>query len=563
MTPVPTDFADTVLPRLSVFAYLDVEKTPLYRAIMGVFRRTKERFGIHLRPAEVHLALTTARWESTSARGVDSGPDLACTLEEIEVALKQLGAWGNLRGDPDTAEVSTVEEFYRERLLYQLTRQGEAAERAVAVFEEHVCAPGELQTAALSDIRDLLGELEELSGTSGTAAGSAAGIDEGKVHRALEGLRSRFGQLTERAQIFMGGLQRAIDLQGAEEEVFLAYKERLIDYLERFVGELLVSSAAIGEAIRRLDALGVERLLEAAANRELADRVEEIGPQQRREATDVWRGRWQGLHRWFIGDRGAPSQASVLRARTRAAIPALLSAVASLHDRRLQRTDRREDFRTLARWFAEAPSDSDAHRLWHVAFGLDGARHLRVNAETLVAWDMVAAPAQEPWDQAPRLRVAPRMRQYGRYTRSGRPRNVVDRSRDRQQLAVHAEREARRLAAARSHIPVGSRVRLSELEVLPSESFDLLLGLVGEALCCPSDEHGRIRVISADGAYRILLEPAPEGEVAVLRTTAGTLHGRDHFLTLVPMVGAKAPGDAGIDGDADVDGDFLVAEAQR
>lgn len=513
-------------PRLPVFAYLDVDKTPVYRAIMGVFRRTKERFGIHLRPTEVRAALVNAE---TVGEPSESAHFEALTLEEVEVALKQLAAWGNLRSDPDTADVATVEEFYRERLLYQLTREGEAAERAVQVFEQQVRAPGELQATALADIRDLLGELQAL-----LEDGADEELDASKVHRSLESLRARFEMLTERAQVFMGGLQRAIDLHGAEEGVFLEYKERLIDYLERFVGELLVSSAAISEAIHRLESAGADRLLRIAAQRDLANRVEDITPALEREASALWRGRWHGLRRWFIGESGMPSQAAVLRARTRAAIPALLSAVAALHDRRLQRTDRREDFRTLARWFAEAPTQRDAHRLWHVAFGLDSARHVRVNEETLVAWEALDSPGLESWATAPRLRVAPRMRQYGRYTRRGRPRNVIDRSQARRHLALQAEKDSRRIAAARAQLPVGRAVRLSELDELPAEAFELLLGLLGEVLCVPPDGQRTREVNSADGAFRIRLEQQEDGREARLCTADGVLRGVDGRLTLTP-----------------------------
>jgi uncharacterized protein (TIGR02677 family) len=76
----------------------------------------------------------------------------------------------------------------------------------------------------------------------------------------------------------------------------------------------------------------------------------------------------------------------VLRASARSAIPALLQAIAALHDRRVSRTDRHTDLRTLAVWFAEAPSDQEAHRLWRIAFGLSSARHLRVTEETLALW---------------------------------------------------------------------------------------------------------------------------------------------------------------------------------
>ncbi|MEV6699474.1 DUF2397 family protein [Streptomyces sp. NPDC051453] len=45
-------------------------------------------------------------------------------------------AGGNLGAGPDTARVTAVEDFFRKRSIYQLTRAGEAAEEDLAVFAE-------------------------------------------------------------------------------------------------------------------------------------------------------------------------------------------------------------------------------------------------------------------------------------------------------------------------------------------------------------------------------------------------------------------------------------------
>ncbi len=137
------------------FAHLAADKRHLYREVLRAFAAAKARFVLHLRPAEVRATM-------------DDPP----AVEAVDAALRQLVGWGNLSADPDTAEVTTVEEFYRARFLYRLTPEGEATERAIAVFEEGLIRPGELQTAALGDIRDLLGELRTHLG-----AASATGQD--------------------------------------------------------------------------------------------------------------------------------------------------------------------------------------------------------------------------------------------------------------------------------------------------------------------------------------------------------------------------------------------------
>ena len=508
--PLPT--ARTEDARLPVFAYVDAEKAALYRGIMRVFIHAKERFSLHLRPEDV--------WRELRDNG------LHAEQQEIDVALKQLRVWENLRADPDTADVDTVEEFYRERLLYQLTRRGEAAERALLLFEELLTEPGELQTSALHDIRAHLAELEMLT--------RAEPLDGGKVHRSLSALFARFEELTSKAQIFIGGLQRTADLQGTDEEVFIAYKERLIDYLERFVGDLTLASIDIAATLRRIDG-SIASLLEAAAGRSVADRLEN-DERALAETREQWTARWRGVRHWFVGDSGEPSQADVLRVRALGAIPALLAAAQALHDRRVRRADRHQDFLTLARWFAEVENDAAAHRLWRAAFGLAPARHLWVNEESFSEWESSDVTARTSWLDAPPLRIAPRLRLSGRYDRPGAPRGVIDRSREKAALAALAAEEHRQIEAARRCLVSRGRCLLSEIGRLEREVFELLLDLLGSALSAAEQDTNFVDATSADGSLVIRMERVPNGAEAVIATSDGELRCRDHLIEIVDAV---------------------------
>lgn len=116
---------------LTPFAHVNADKAPLYRAVMQVFVAAKRRFLVHLRPEDVHEQLS-----------------VEAAREEMERALQQLVEWGNLQAEPDTSRVTTVEDFYRARYLYQLTREGEAAETALAVYDETLGRRAALQSVA-------------------------------------------------------------------------------------------------------------------------------------------------------------------------------------------------------------------------------------------------------------------------------------------------------------------------------------------------------------------------------------------------------------------------------
>jgi uncharacterized protein (TIGR02677 family) len=497
----------------SVFSHLTAEKAALYRAILLAFMQAKTSFALHLRPADVRAALRT-----------DGIPDES-DIGGIEVALTQLCEWRNLEAHRDTADVTTVEEFYRPRFLYQLTLEGEAAEQALALFFETLVQPGELQATALADICQYLGELSKVA-ESETA-------DESVAHRVLHLLTTRFEQLTARAQTFLRSLQRTIDLHGISVETFLSYKQTLIDYLERFIGELVIATHEIAGRLREIERHGVERLLEAAAQRDVVDALEHEKEGRLNEARQMWTARWAGLRRWFISDSGRQSQAEVLRSRARAAIPALLTAVARINDRRITRSDRVADLQALARWFAEAPTDGDTHRLWRAAFGLAGARHLRVDDDTLEHREQDPVPPQTSWLEAEPLRISPRVRQSGRHVAKGPAKSVIDRSNDKEYLARLAHDEALLIAAAQRRLARGVRVRLSDFgELETTAELDLFLDLLGEALASKVHAADTAVAHSTDGSLRIELEPAGDGGEAEIITADGILRGEDHYVTI-------------------------------
>ncbi|MCY0953707.1 TIGR02677 family protein [Streptomyces sp. H27-S2] len=498
----------------SPFAHLTVQNTVLYRQVMRTFVIAKERFAVHLRPEDVHAALP-----------VETRPP---ELDVVVKALDSLVGWGNLRADPDTARVTAVEDFYRKRFIYQLTREGEGAEEALGVYDEALGRRGALQAVALHDIVTQLRALVVLAAEEQP--------DQAKTHLALDALASRFAALADNARAFMGSLQRTIDLHDVEEEVFLAYKDRLIQYLERFIQDLITLGGRIARLILELEEDGsIRPLLRAAAQREAVDASPEEADHAEREAYDRWAGRWTGLAAWFISRDGRESQARLLRGRALGAIPQLLAVVRSLNERRAGRSDRSADFRTLARWFAEAPDDDARHRLWRTAFGLYPARHLTVDAETLAARAALPVPAATPWAEAEPLRISPQLRRTGSYERRGKPRKVEDRREQRAWLAEVAAKQRAETAAARARLVTDGITRLSGLGELDPASFGLFLQLLGDALATWRPGMRHTVATSNDGSMEIRLSSLADGGTAEIRTAGGVFRGPDHLIEIIDL----------------------------
>ncbi|WP_370943880.1 TIGR02677 family protein [Amycolatopsis sp. cg5] len=493
------------------FAHLSAKNAPLYRDVLLTFARARDRFIVHMRPEDITADL---------GRPGD--------VDAVTGALEQLVEWGNLRADPDTSRVTSVADFHRARYLFQLTTAGQAAEEALAVYDEALGRRGSLQSVALEDIAGQLRALLEMAGADEN--------DPAKVHLLLLALAERFTGLADNAQAFMASLRRVIDFADGDVEAFIAYKQRLIDYVNKFIADLANRGSEIATLLGRLDQAGVERLLTVAARREAAD----VAPDERENAYDgclsSWRNRWRGLHDWFVSaDSRHPSQARLLRGAAVTAITQLIDTVAALNERRSGRSDRSADFRTLARWFAQAPDDVAAHRLWRAAFGLTSARHLTASQETIAEWAEEQPTPNTPWQLAPGVRISPQLRRTGSYERRGQPNRVADRGEQRQLLAEQAARESEQVAAARERLATGGPIRLSQLGRLDTRAFRLFLGLLGDALSTRLPGDNEVRTTTSDGTMEVRLSIIRGGGVVRIETEDGTLRGPEHVIEIVDL----------------------------
>lgn len=499
----------TVTDSADLFRHVSSEKAAFYRCIMDVFAAAKRQYRLQLRPDEV---LTEARW-----------PDALPRIEEVNAALTQLSAWGNLESHPDTARVSSLSDFYRARYLYRLSQGGEAVESALALFLQTLQRRAELQTVALEDIASRLQALRALSDEHEP--------DVAKIHQTLRDLVRVFESLAENAQAFMAGVARSIELQRAEEATVATYKRRLIDYLERFMGDLVRRSDTIAGLILALEP-HIDGMLQQVAAREARDAAPGDAQDQADSQTrhwQAWRERWQGLHRWFFRTNHEPSQAELLRARARSAIPQLLGAIAALNERRSGRSDRSADFRMLGCWFAACADDGDAHRLARAAFALNPARHFSLNTDA-----DADLPASTRWVDAPPLTIHPRLREYGEAAPRGPLPRVRDRAQARARLASELAEESRQVEAARQRLATGQPTRLSDLGELDVHAFGLFLGLLGEALAEQAGPQASVERQTGDGLLHIRLQPLAPDSRAAIRTPHGVFAGRDHLLTITP-----------------------------
>ncbi|MEZ6062222.1 MAG: TIGR02677 family protein [Planctomycetaceae bacterium] len=512
--PVSRDGGVTAEGSFAALSYLTAEKCSLYHAIVEVFADAKAGFLLHLRPAEVASRLSQLNIAA------DGG------TEGVEAALTQLCHWGVLEAYNDNADVATLADFHRRRLQYQLTAAGEAAQEAAQHFLSRLNRRITLDAAALGRIHDHLSQLSVLVATTP--------IDGEKAFGTLRQIVADVEDLTTRAQSFFRWLHEQTESRRSDLDAFLEYKERLIEYLTEFVGELVTRGARIADVLNTL-APASDALLDAVTlveTRGSYDAADPTGRAMRTETLSLWRKRWQGLRRWFLDDAATPAQSRQLQIAARAAIPRVLALAQQQRLRQGNKSDRAADFRELATWFAEAEDDRSAHRLWRAAFGLSAARHLTVDVGRLQEEDADPTSADTPWADARPVVIDPQLRKSGRQRTASATRGIIDTSDARRELKRRLQRERQQEAETRQYLVALGRRRFSEADFLPAAAFALLMELIGDAVDNRRDQPASFG-ISKDGRLKMTVDWSDDdGDsvhdfAATIATEAGQLNLRD------------------------------------
>lgn len=498
---------------LACFSYLNVPNAALYVSVLAVFARAREEFQLNLRAADVRARL-------------ESG------VSEVELAgaLDQLCHWGNLEAFHDNSTAMSLEEFYRRHLYYQLTGSGVAAIRALELFHQLIEAPAALQATALAAVRDRLAELIGLARAQQAAAASKA-FDVAKASSLLDGLFSELDKLTDQAQEFFRQLQATVELRNMSVEVFLAFKERLVHYLERFLNQVVTVAGEAETLIESADVAMIDAMFQAIATHRTIDEFNATS-ERVDQVFDQLKSKWTGVVGWFITPAGKASQADELRALARTGIREVASAASRLNRARGGVIDRSSDLRRLAVAFAACPDARAAHRLWRAAFALSPARHFTVSEATLVERDQVPLSPTTSWTDSPPLRIAPTLRSTGRVARAGRTPRLIDNRAELAELREQSRREAEELRQAQQQLLTPAPRRLSELEPLAAAAFPLFLDLLGEALTVRGQVEETVEATSTDGSLLIRMQPTGDGGTCRVQTEEGEFCGQDFWISI-------------------------------
>jgi uncharacterized protein (TIGR02677 family) len=488
--------------------YASINDAPLYRAIIEIFITAADAYLTRLRPADVLAVLSEP-----------GGWPEPVNLAELDRRLEQLCEWGNVYHERDDALTNSLAEFEGRGYVYYLTPGGEAAHAAVEALEDGLERTGGLQTAMLRHILDVLDATVTIICTGG---------DE-QLFTTLEDLHASFRALTANATLFMQTVSRVLHAPALDPERFQAFKAETVAYLTTFIDDLGTLTTAISAKLAEWAALPGQQVTTALERAGAASGQRDLERPDRNVAAEyaaATRGRIAGIAAWFIGTDGSVPRSRTLSAAANSAVLGILSAAERLREQLTRPSSRAEDLTVLARLFACAPTDEDAHELWRAAFGLSPSRHV-----ALAHPDDEKTASSVSWWDAPAVEVPASLRATGRAEAVRRATRIPDNTAAKRQAAMAERRRAEAAdAEVAALLALGERP-LSHLPKLAPAAFDLLLALIEIALRATPDGRGAHTAVSRDGRYRITMTPLA-GTAQLCVPGRGQLTLRDHHVVI-------------------------------
>lgn len=195
-----------------LFRYLGGEECQEYRAILGIFAGT-------------FFAEFTN--EDVAAHPVAAGAGL--DPDAVASRLESLRRWGNLTVSSSIGAPASLDDYYRRRNRYLITRAGQEVHELVEGVLAGVDEIGDVQAGRLRDLRRTL---EELAAQLGAGAGGDELAD--RVRRIFD-LHERF--TSELTQFFaeLNQWQNRYDLDAGEVQLFATV---LVGYVSEKLSEI-------------------------------------------------------------------------------------------------------------------------------------------------------------------------------------------------------------------------------------------------------------------------------------------------------------------------------------
>ena len=475
--------------------YLNVENTGRYRSIIRLFYLWREKFSYWMYQEEVFEELKEDPYFADY------------TMEQCQADLSTLVTWGNLLTIQDTRKVTSIEEFKNKKFRYQLSEYAVEIERMVLHLENLFVEGSSLEPTLLERIRQAFLGIPELSGKS-----------EEQLYGWWDSLKNDFIRLNQNYQDYMGTLNSVKAEEMMQTTAFLAFKDRLVEYLRSFVKSLQLNASVIENSIRTMDMEYMEKQLVRIVAFEmtiprLENETEQIGEAQMRERIF---GEWNGILGWFVSAEGKEAEIGRIFQMTNEVIRKITRYASRLTELSNYGVNRKEEYAKLAQMFAKCADVKEAHRFSALVFGMEKPLHLQ--GEVVRETESIHSGVYEETPHV--VQIQPRVRNYGeKINRSAITDRTEEKERAKREAVQQMEKEQKLL---QSYIRENKLV-FGELPVLEPEIRDVFLSWLSKAL-----EHKSRSAKTEEGRVYHIEERS--GEKCQVVCTDGTFSMPDYLL---------------------------------
>lgn len=494
--------------------YLAVENAPRYRSILRYFYEQQQRLRYWLRPEEI-LQDVKERMDPNEAS--------MYTEDLLQLDLQQLYEWGNLQRK-QSGKVNKIEDFKKKRYRYQATPYTIKFERLIEELEEMGDTyGGSLEVTQFEKLVETLKFLTRLAPVSFHKLGERPRYEmddwsEEKLYHWWTELYEQFRKVTNNARDYMASLDSLQVEDAMMTEQFLLYKDKVTDYLRRFMMGLQRSSYQIEGMLAQVDHALLNDILHRVARYEVSIPRFEQTVLSQEDIVKRYFDQWEGIRQWFLGDgSGRGSDLEDLQRETNEAIRRIARYAQRMGERQSSMRSRRADYLYLANWFSNLEDVNQAHCLSAAVFGISQMRHIWVDTPKMTEdihstiWDM------QPADFA----VKPRIQGYRERTRPSKiePKSVEKKAMLKEYLKQKADQQARL-----RQVFAGARVSVRDLPIVEPFVRQTLLGWIGKSMASPTREG------KTDDGRRFKLIESGTGERVRLQCTDGVLEMPDYVI---------------------------------
>ncbi|MDD3335274.1 MAG: TIGR02677 family protein [Eubacteriales bacterium] len=339
------------LESISQTKYLSAENYIQYRAIMRVFFQEHQKMHYQLdKKALMPLLHQFSQLQ-------------AYTEETLNSDLDQLVAWKNLTPIQDPRKAYTISDFKNRQYQYMMTQAALEVERMATALENLYTRTVGLSSHLFYRLQGQLRQIDQLGE-----------LPLKQVNAWWQDLQEDFTRLSQSHQDYLQKFYSPTAENRMDAAEFVAYKQRLIHYLEEFIQELQRNTLQIASQLETVTAERRDEILERILQSEL-----EI-PRPEAEKRENWQeelrarnlGVWQSLCRWFVGNESTANQVMEV---TNEVIRRVVQNAAFLVQMQNVSVSNKAELQHFLRLFSQCRDMKEAHCLSSQVFGAQQARH--------------------------------------------------------------------------------------------------------------------------------------------------------------------------------------------